>query len=366
MAYAGVEESPTRPEPSVATGLARGGQFGPRLSEIAGGAAAGGAVSGGASLSPGGAASGGLEPEDAGAVSWLDEFAAFEDELLSQIGGRPSARAAPLLQPATASSANAQPPPPPPRTAAWCGSYEWRRSAEGGGGPCALPAQPPARSARVDGDGARRTKGHVAGGQTTADMGNGMNMDKRRCRQLHREDFMAAIATHREQQAVLAPSDAAPISSARGGAGGAARRPPLVSAWVRVRPLLEPERQRGEYDAVSVSADGARVTTHACLMKPDLRRMFLRHAVPTDPRQKSNRTCVCARPPLAPSPSRRRMDTCARRPPLPPFPARMPACLCAPRTSPRSLPPPHSHKASDCARGCTRLAGLRAQRARIW
>lgn len=65
-----------------------------------------------------------------------------------------------------------------------------------------------------------------------------------------------------------------------------------VRAWVRKRPLLAHEVQAEEYDAISVTGENsvagggthggdasrARITTHTCLMKPDLRRMFIRHA----------------------------------------------------------------------------------------
>jgi len=50
-----------------------------------------------------------------------------------------------------------------------------------------------------------------------------------------------------------------------------------VAAFVRKRPLLEHEVQKGDFDAATVSADGFSLTAHCCLMKPDLVRMFIRH-----------------------------------------------------------------------------------------
>lgn len=46
---------------------------------------------------------------------------------------------------------------------------------------------------------------------------------------------------------------------------------------MRKRPLFAHEHERGEFDVVSVAPGGASVTVHACLMKPDLKRMFARH-----------------------------------------------------------------------------------------
>ena len=63
---------------------------------------------------------------------------------------------------------------------------------------------------------------------------------------------------------------------------------------VRCRPLLPHEAAKGEYDAVSAEQRsgggegggggslgahrGSHITTHCCLLKPDLRRMFIRHS----------------------------------------------------------------------------------------
>lgn len=99
----------------------------------------------------------------------------------------------------------------------------------------------------------------------SGDMGQGMNMDKRRCRQLHKASFVAGIAAYHREESSVRPAELRDCARA-------------VLAWVRKRPLLTHELSNGEYDAVSTAAAGGRITTHACLMKPDLRRMFLRHA----------------------------------------------------------------------------------------
>ena len=120
---------------------------------------------------------------------------------------------------------------------------------------------------------------HASCGQTSGpSFRQGMNMDKRRCRQLHSASFKAAIATWRAQATAVdaaAVRASEPLSPARAAATG---RSTGVSAWVRKRPLLPAELSRFEYDAVAVNARLGTTTTHTCLMKPDLRRMFIRHA----------------------------------------------------------------------------------------
>lgn len=206
---------------------------------------------------------GGLEPEGDNGASWQDQFAQLESALLENIGStlgaaawapppqRPSAHAfharAEAALVSLASGAANQQPPPPKRGCAW--------SVDGGGGGTASDR---ARQQNP------RVGGPVVRGQTTADMGNGVNMDKRRCRQLHRDDFMAAIAQYRASQ----PPPRPPTARRTGGIG--------VQAWIRKRPLLPHDTAKNEYDAVT-PYEGA-ITTHCCLMKPDLRRMFIRHA----------------------------------------------------------------------------------------
>ena len=125
-------------------------------------------------------------------------------------------------------------------------------------------------------------------------------MDKRRCRQLHRDDFIAAIAQYRATQS---DSTALMHEASDASAPALVRRGPSMSGglgsvrgWVRKRPLLPHEEAKGEYDAVSVARKdlhrasdsstaslgirsvGSNITTHCCLLKPDLRRMFIRHS----------------------------------------------------------------------------------------
>lgn len=106
--------------------------------------------------------------------------------------------------------------------------------------------------------------------------GQGMNMDKRRCRQLHSASFKAAIAAHRKKRGSITPPSKQPLGRQTSRVAG-------VSAWVRKRPLLPADLSRGEYDAVEANGRSGSVTTHTCLMKPDLRRMYIRHAAFSPP-----------------------------------------------------------------------------------
>ena len=94
------------------------------------------------------------------------------------------------------------------------------------------------------------------------------NMDKRTARSVHGPSFRAALA---EWRAAAAASPAV-----AGAKGTAASSGPRVAAYVRKRPLADDEATRGEYDALDAS--GTAATVHACLMKPDMRRMFVRHS----------------------------------------------------------------------------------------
>ena len=259
------------------------------------------------------------EPEDGSGASWQNEFAALEASLLSGIrappkavipqarpahpaAARASAPAAdrPLHERSLASGNHSVPPlaaagrPVLPRCPTGAESSSGRRYQSTGtvasAGPSAAAANVASSSYR--GHGAAGSTSSAVG-QTTADMGNGINMDKRRCRQLNRDDFMAAIAQYRASleernggsdaagTAATITAAAAPPSVRRGASGGLGS----VRGWVRKRPLLPHEEVKGEYDAVSVegrrSAGGVRgesITTHCCLLKPDLRRMFIRHS----------------------------------------------------------------------------------------
>lgn len=212
---------------------------------------------------------GGLESDIADACSWQDEFADLEKELGLEPPVAPRASESVLLNvlAATANrkrlpSAPTQPSNRPCGVAAVVSEAAATGSQWGRAGPLGSAEPPP---------------------KTTGDMGQGMNMDKRRCRQLHRDDFMAGIATYREQQQqhhrVAVHREQQQLQQQQ-----PSQRPSQpsiscdsgVAGWVRKRPLLAHEAAKAEYDALSVG-DGT-VTTHTCLMKPDLRRMFLRHA----------------------------------------------------------------------------------------
>ena len=283
---------------------------------------------GGGGLSP--------EPDGDGGATWQDEFFALETSLLSGIAP-PRKGAAAAAPPAAAPPASRQPSRDPAALLSLAsGAANLRQPSASALQQPQQPQQPQqcqpggvggAASTRRRGTGtvgdASATsdsyRGHgTAGattssaGQTTADMGNGINMDKRRCRALNRDDFMAAIAQHRAaqlEQEVARPSQAPPPlpSSRRGATVGAAGGLGSVRGWVRKRPLLPHETSKGEYDAVSVerllgggggggssssissseppppqsqptARRGSHVTTHCCLLKPDLRRMFIRHS----------------------------------------------------------------------------------------
>lgn len=215
----------------------------------------------------------GLEPEGDDGGSWVDFRSAIEADLLSRaapaVGGPPAIRrAAPVerahgrLERVGSGQANERPLPVKKGELVSIPGFGFtsKRAAPGDGN-CGV----------ADG---------------TGDMGQGMNMDKRRSRQVHRESFVAGIATHRQQQQqpqqqggdADAPSCRSSSSAPPAEAGAAAAGCAVVQAWVRKRPLLAHELEKGEYDAVTVARTGRSVTTHCCLMKSDLRRLFLRHA----------------------------------------------------------------------------------------
>jgi kinesin family protein 2/24 len=79
---------------------------------------------------------------------------------------------------------------------------------------------------------------------------------------MHAASFIAAIQEWRDERDATPPAAGASDND-------------CAQAYVRKRPLFDRERARGEFDCVSVGADG--VTVHACCMRPDLRAMYLRH-----------------------------------------------------------------------------------------
>ena len=210
----------------------------------------------------------GLEPEGADTSdSWLDTFSQLESSLLASATGHKKAdtitmTSQPLARKTTAAA-----------------NRKVKKETALDVGIVACPGFGFGSAKATVGDG----NCGVANG--SGDMGQGMNMDKRRCRQLHRESFIAAIAKHRAAASLVplgSPLSNSPPPSPKRHAKH------LVSGWVRKRPLLAHETASGEYDAITVDDKdpmtttltkgmSSQVTTHACLMKPDLRRMFLRN-----------------------------------------------------------------------------------------
>lgn len=112
--------------------------------------------------------------------------------------------------------------------------------------------------------------------------------DKRTLRREGASVFAAAIA-----QWLASPANEAVAAAADDyDGGGAGRAAPTgratVRAYIRKRPLFDNERERGEFDVVSVAraprAGGVpadtpprALTVHLCLHEADLRTMFVRH-----------------------------------------------------------------------------------------
>ena len=107
--------------------------------------------------------------------------------------------------------------------------------------------------------------------------GGAQMMDKRRCRLLHAPSFRPAIDAYRSQQlAAAATAAAAAAATAASEDLSTEGRGARVAVFVRKRPMLPHEEARGDFDALSVA--GGRLVAHLCLMKPDLRRMYMKHA----------------------------------------------------------------------------------------
>ena len=248
-------------------------------------------------------ASGGLspEPDDGSSTSWQNEFDALESRLGGILRGHksqrlPRSRVPPpfalSLRTATTEGALACPRAannPLKARPSWAlPAVERAISPVGGRLLAALPRPLGTTVGTADyrGHGAAGATTSAAG-QTTADMGNGVNMDKRRCRQLHRDDFIAAIAQYRATQS---DSTALMHEASDASAPALVRRGPSMSGglgsvrgWVRKRPLL-PHEEAGRVRCVSVARKdlhrlplvdckpgirsvGSNITTHCCLLK---------------------------------------------------------------------------------------------------
>lgn len=212
----------------------------------------------------------GLDPEGGSEQpSWDDTFAAFESNPRAEVDLWEAAAA-----PASAgAAARARAEAALITLASGAGNHRRDRSA-----------------ARPDEDGAQFVKGmprqkagfgysfKAAPRAPGGGVDGSLNVDKRTCRKLYKDSFVAAIATHREAEKATGGGAPAAPAAPPAAQQPAARPRGHVTAWVRKRPLLPAELERGEYEAATTSADGRSLTTHACLMKPDLRRMFLRHS----------------------------------------------------------------------------------------
>ncbi|KAL1527163.1 hypothetical protein AB1Y20_015843 [Prymnesium parvum] len=222
--------------------------------------------------------------EDTG-TGWLDDFERLEHKLLRHSPLKPS--------PATAAAESAL-----LQLSSACASQR-------GNGARNVPSYPPVPSEGLAPPASRRgaswtitgeesdallsdvplgPRHHLANAEnasspTDTTCGGRMNLDKRRCRQLHVASFKAAIAARRSELArggerCPHPMPPSLLEVALAASGTRAS----VSAWVRKRPLLPAELARGEFDAVEAHEASGTLTTHTCLMKPDLRRMYIRHA----------------------------------------------------------------------------------------
>ena len=103
-------------------------------------------------------------------------------------------------------------------------------------------------------------------------------VDKRKARIINRTSFMPAIQAFRN-------TNHSDQSNPMGDPANAQTKNPQkkyktntsIQAFVRKRPLLQKELDQNEYDAFTVSPVDFKITAHACLMKPDLVRMYIRH-----------------------------------------------------------------------------------------
>jgi kinesin family protein 2/24 len=95
------------------------------------------------------------------------------------------------------------------------------------------------------------------GGQKTR-----MNFDKRTLRRMHREGFVDSI---REWTTSHVPPKASVASN------------PACQVYVRLRPIFGKEKQKGEFEAVSIFEESGEVVIHNCLLQADLVQMYVHH-----------------------------------------------------------------------------------------
>lgn len=227
--------------------------------------------------------------------SWQAELALYEEALLAEAAATPSlarspARRAPAVQAVPGMTLNdrvaaaRRPLEQQPRT------LQRQQLPEAGG----TGVEPPPCSFVVGDDGAEAPAAAlprvVARSASAGAFRQGASMvDKRTARLMHATSFRAALEEQRSilrQERLSACTGAPPIARRASSTAGA------VASFVRKRPLLPAEEAKGDYDALSVEvsverdATGASgptgnapgcVVAHACMMKPDLVRMFVRH-----------------------------------------------------------------------------------------
>ncbi|KAL9191030.1 hypothetical protein ACHAXT_000736 [Thalassiosira profunda] len=148
-------------------------------------------------------------------------------------------------------------------------SSEWDKPAKSKKQPLALSVQREKQQ--------RKERAREAKQDGKNEISSRRNLDKRTARLRFGDAFKADIAEHRERMPHLnngtnhADKDSGAVQS-RGTNG--------VSIAVRKRPIFEYERDRGDYDIVSVDSTTHSVhdvcTIHNCLMHPDMKQMLLK------------------------------------------------------------------------------------------
>lgn len=109
------------------------------------------------------------------------------------------------------------------------------------------------------------------GGDNAGDKMHRQMFDKRESRRMNRRPFAASVKRWRDENLTASADEAnAHETPARGS----------ISVFARKRPLFDPERQRGEYDVVTVKGASTAVV-HNCQMHADLKRMFVKHCAYT-------------------------------------------------------------------------------------
>eukprot|EP00928_Gymnodinium_smaydae_P096964 TRINITY_DN8673_c0_g3_i1.p1 TRINITY_DN8673_c0_g3~~TRINITY_DN8673_c0_g3_i1.p1 ORF type:complete len:634 (-),score=162.74 TRINITY_DN8673_c0_g3_i1:52-1893(-) len=119
----------------------------------------------------------------------------------------------------------------------------------------------------------RRSQPPPAVTQDQNDVRTRMNYDKRTLRRMHRDAFMGAVQDWRAHHQVG--------SDHCGGGRSAPSRPVATRScqvFVRVRPLFESERQKGEFEVVSAYEESSEIAVHNCLLQPDLVHKYVHHS----------------------------------------------------------------------------------------